>query len=141
MLSEKEFIEVLKVMTYDWYKFGHAMGMSTTDLDIIKARSEVEQYMQEMLQKWLETGSATWEKLQEALRDIGSKGLAGELASELAANKVEQQQRKQLQYCYPCMCTGVCFDCANDWFKLEGAAILTDFVSFINHVAVRIFLK
>ena len=105
MLSEKEFIKELREMTADWYMFGCAMGIRTTDLDIIEYPGGLEQYMKEMLAEWLKTGSATWEKLQEALESIGNK----KLASILTVNKLDQQQRKQLQYCYPCMCTGLCF--------------------------------
>ena len=92
MLSEKEFIKELREMTADWYMFGCAMGMSTTDLDIIEHKGELERYMKKMLGEWLKTGSATWEKLQEALRSIGNK----RLAIKLTVNKLDQQQRKQL---------------------------------------------
>ena len=95
MLSEKEFIKELREMTAEWYLFGCAMVMSIADLDIIEDKGGMEQHMEEMLREWLKTGSATWEKLQEALRSIGNK----RLASELTSNKEEQQQRKQLQYC------------------------------------------
>ena len=104
MLSEKEFINELREMTADWYMFGWAMGMSTIVLNIIQGGG-LERYMKEMLEEWLKTGSATWEKLQEALRFIGNI----QLASTLTDYKLDQQQRKQLQYCYPCMCTGLCF--------------------------------
>ena len=93
MLSEKEFIKVLSEMTAEWYMFGCAMRMSTTDLDIIEDKIGMERHMKKMLEEWLKTGSATWEKLQEALGYIGNK----QLADELTAIKEEQQQCKQLQ--------------------------------------------
>ena len=94
MLSEKEFINDLREMTADWYMFGWAMGMSTIVLNIIQGKGGLERYMKEMLEEWLKTGSATWEKLQEALRSIGNI----QLVSTLTDYKLDQQQRKQLQY-------------------------------------------
>ena len=79
MLSETEFIIALREMTAGWYMFGSAMGMSTTELKIIENKGTLEQYMTVMLEEWLNTGSATWEKLQEALRFVGNKRLVGEL--------------------------------------------------------------
>ena len=66
-------------MTADWYMFGCAMEMNTTDLNIIQNQGGLQLYMKNMLEEWLNTGSATWEKLQEALRSVGNKRLASEL--------------------------------------------------------------
>ena len=88
MLSEREFITALREMTAEWYMFGCAMEMSTTDLDIIEDKGGLERYMKDMLGEWLKTGSATWEKLQEALRSVGNK----RLASELKDHKLKDQQ-------------------------------------------------
>ena len=90
MLSEKEFIKALREMVADWYMFGCAMRMSTTDLDIIEDKGGLERYMKEMLGEWLRTGSATWEKLQEALRSISNK----RLADELEKHRLKDQQER-----------------------------------------------
>ena len=73
-----------------WYQFGCALGISTTDLDIIKegdGGSEV--YMISMLEEWMKTheDSYTWETLQEALRVIGNKRLAKELEEHRLKDK------------------------------------------------------
>ena len=90
MLSEREFITALREMTAEWYMFGCAMEMSTTDLDIIEDKGGLERYMKDMLAEWLKTGSATWEKLQEALRSVGNK----RLASELEKHRLKDQQKR-----------------------------------------------
>ena len=90
MLSYKELIKALREMTADWYMFGCAMEMSTTDLDIIQSQGGLQLYMKNMLGEWLKTGSATWEKLQEALRSVGNKRLAGELEE----HRLKDQQKR-----------------------------------------------
>ena len=83
-------MKALREMTADWYMFGCAMKISTTDLKIIENKGTMERYMEDMLEEWLNTGSATWEKLQEALRYVGNRRLAGEL-EEL---KLKDQQKR-----------------------------------------------
>ena len=73
-----------------WYQFGCALGISTTDMDIIKedaGGSEI--YMQSMLDEWNKTheDSYTWETLQEALRVIGNNRLAKELEEHRLKDK------------------------------------------------------
>ena len=87
-------MKVLKEMTAGWYMFGCAMKISTTDLDIIENKGTMERYMKDMLEEWLKTGSATWEKLQEALRSVGNKRLAGELEK----HKLKNQQKRLIVY-------------------------------------------
>ena len=90
MLSEKDLIKVLKEMTAKWYMFGCAMGISMANLDIIEDKGGMERYMTEMLGEWLNTGSATWEKLQEALRSVGNKRLASELGKHILKDQQER---------------------------------------------------
>ena len=90
MLSYEEFIKALREMTPDWYMFGCAMEMSTTDLDIIQNQGGLQLYMKNMLAEWLKTGPATWEKLQEALRSVGNRRLAGELEK----HRLKDQQKR-----------------------------------------------
>ena len=81
-------------MTADWYMFGSAMKISTTDLKIIANKGTMEQYMKEMLEEWLNTCSATWEKLQKALRSVGNNQLAGKLEEYRL-----KDQQKRLTIC------------------------------------------
>lgn len=90
MLSEPEFIEVLKEMTAEWYMFGSAMNVSLPELDIIEDRDGMKRYMTDMLRVWLKTGLATWEKLQEAIRSVSNNRLADKLEDD----KLKDQQKR-----------------------------------------------
>ena len=73
-----------------WYQFGRALGVSTTDMNIIKedaGGSEV--YMISMLEEWKNTheDSYTWETLQKALRVIGNNTLATNLEEHRLKDK------------------------------------------------------
>ena len=70
-----------------WYHFGGVLGIETKVLDRIEYRDDLGRYMTAMLKKWLETGEATWEKLQEALIKIGNQ----RLAQGLEGHKTRQQ--------------------------------------------------
>ena len=73
-----------------WYQFGCALGVSTTDMDIIKAgEGGSEVYMISMLKEWNENheDSYTWETLQEALRVIGNNRLATNLEEHRLKDK------------------------------------------------------
>ena len=62
-----------------WYTFGCALGVSTTDLDIIEDKGGSQRYFIAMLEEWIRTDNATWEALQEALTAIGNWRLAAKL--------------------------------------------------------------
>ena len=73
-----------------WYLFGWALGVSTTDMDIIKeGEGNSEVYMISMLEEWKKNhqDSYTWETLQEALRVIGNNRLAKELEEHRLKDK------------------------------------------------------
>ena len=73
-----------------WYQFGCALGVSTTDMDIIKAgEGGSEVYMISMLEEWKKTheDSYTWETLQKALRVIGNNRLATNLEKHRLKDK------------------------------------------------------
>ena len=102
----------LKEMIPKWYLFGCALGVSTTDMDIIKddeGSSEV--YMQSLLEEWNKTheDSYTWETLQEALRVIGNNRLAAKLEEHRLQDKQGycnfSESCKIFQACqHPCAC-------------------------------------
>ena len=100
MLSEEEFIKALREMSADWYMFGSAMEMSTTDLNEIQNQGGLQLYMKNMLEEWLKTDSATWEKLQEALRSVGNKRLAGELEEHRLKDQQERLTIKHVMTIY-----------------------------------------
>ena len=70
-----------------WYQFGRALGILSTDMNIInfivimEDKGDSEVYMTSMLEEWKRTheDSYTWETLQEALRVIGNNRLAAKL--------------------------------------------------------------
>ena len=73
-----------------WYQFGCALGVSKTDMDIIKKGTDSsEDYMISMLEEWKNTheDNYTWEALQEALRVIGNNRLAKELEKHRRKDK------------------------------------------------------
>ena len=72
-----------------WYTFGTALGISTTDLNVIKdEEGGLEFYMISMLEEWKETceDEYTWENLQTALITIGNRRLAKELEKHKGTN-------------------------------------------------------
>ena len=78
----------LREMTPKWYTFGAALGLSTTDLDIIEDEKGSQRYMINMLQEWMDNNQeATWEALQEALIQIGNRGLAAKLEKHKLKDK------------------------------------------------------
>ena len=82
------FTSELREMTPRWYTFGVALGLSTTDLDIIEDEKGSRRYMITMLQEWMDNNQeATWEALQEALRQIGNKRLAAKLEEHKLKDK------------------------------------------------------
>ena len=75
-------------MTPKWYPFGVALGLTTTDLDIIEDEKGSQRYMINMLQEWMDNNQeVTWEALQEALRGIGNKRLAAKLEEHKLKDK------------------------------------------------------
>ena len=75
----------LREMTSKWYPFGAALGISTTDLDIIEDEKGSRRYMINMLQEWMDNNEeVTWEELLEALRQIGNRELAEKLEEQNA---------------------------------------------------------
>ena len=68
-------------MTSEWYTFGCALGVPTTDLDIIEDKGGSQRYLLAMLEEWMRTkqDEVTWETLQEALTNIGNRKLAVKL--------------------------------------------------------------
>ena len=51
-------------MTSEWYTFGCALGVSTTDLDIIEDKGGLQRYMLAMLEEWMKVKQeyeVTWE--------------------------------------------------------------------------------
>ena len=68
-------------MSPKWYMFGCALEVPTTKLDIIEDKAGSNRYMIAMLQEWMDNKGekATWEALQEALRNIGNSRLAAKL--------------------------------------------------------------
>ena len=78
-------------MTSEWYTFGCALGVSTTDLDIIEDKGGLQRYMLAMLEEWMKVkqeDEVTWETLQEALISIGNR----KLAAELDQHKLKDQE-------------------------------------------------
>ena len=86
-LSLIDFKNELDVMESPWYLFGCALGIETKVLDRIEYRDDLGRYMTAMLDRWLKTGEATWEKLQETLIKIGNQ----RLAQGLEGHKTGQQ--------------------------------------------------
>ena len=73
-----------------WYLFGCALGVSTTDMDIIKEDEySLKVKMISMLEEWknYHEDSYTWETLQEALRVIGNRRLAAKLEEHRLKDK------------------------------------------------------
>ena len=86
----KKFAKDLREMTPEWYPFGLALGLTMTDLNIIQEQTGLQCYMLAMLEEWMRTKGeeVTWENLQEALRNIGNRRLAGKLQDD----KLDDQQ-------------------------------------------------
>ena len=83
-----DFTRELREMAPKWYTFGVALGLSTTDLDIIKDEKGSRHYMITMLKEWMDNNQGvTWEELQEALRQIGNRRLAAKLEEHKLKDK------------------------------------------------------
>ena len=78
-LSLNDFKTALDDMVADWYIFGTALGIELKILDRMQYRYDPDRYMIAMLEMWLSTKEATWEKLQIALKQIGKERLAHKL--------------------------------------------------------------
>ena len=82
------FTSELREMIPRWYTFGAALRLSITDLDIIEDEKGSRRYMINMLKEWMDNNQeATWEKLQEALRQIGNRRLAAKLEEHKLKDK------------------------------------------------------
>ena len=63
-----EFKKALDVMAHKWYLLGGALRIPTDILNRIEeCKGGLDRYRKDVLEEWLNTGAATWEKLQTAL--------------------------------------------------------------------------
>ena len=77
-------------MTDDWYWFGKSLGLSNTDLNIIKGQKNGLRYLiMTVLDEWIKVmgKEATWEALQQALISIGNRRLAAKLEEHKQRDK------------------------------------------------------
>ena len=73
----------------EWYDLGLELGLLPYQLDVIQKDSRVTTDGQRlMLQKWLDTGSASWSSLVEALKSplINKEKIADEIAKAHPCN-------------------------------------------------------
>ena len=83
-------------MAHKWYLFGGALRIPLSILhQIEECRGGLDRYRKDVLEEWLNTGEATWEKLQTTLIEVGNRALANEL--EEHKRKDSQQQKSQPQ--------------------------------------------
>ena len=87
-----DLVQVLRatVEVIDWYKLGLELGLPSYQLNIIKndSRGVTTDGQCMMLEKWLDTGSASWSSLVKALKSplINNEKIADEIAKAHPCN-------------------------------------------------------
>lgn len=82
-LTLKELLEAMRDVTVQWFDLGIYLGLPPEVLETIRADwSKVEECKIEMLIKWSEQDTPTWEKLVKGLMELKMYSSAAEIATE-----------------------------------------------------------